>query len=242
MRVPAGGDGIIPDMSSGSSGEDPEAPALGVEVLDRALDGVAIARRSDHVIVYAIPALKALLGAGSKRLDAAISELSQEGLTEVVELAHPDLGAIRLIVVPRGTGRLAERAWRRDIRREMARARRRSWPLAVAAVALDAGGGTQPAANAWSTALRGEDSLTPHEAGVYLVVLPDCPVDAADRVAARIRDATPAPASASIGLAAWTPEEQLESLVSRALDALAKAQADGGNRTAVAPVSGASEA
>jgi len=56
-------------MSSGSSGVDPEAPALGVEVLDRVLDGVAIVRRSDHVIVYANPALKALLGAGSRSLD-----------------------------------------------------------------------------------------------------------------------------------------------------------------------------
>ena len=226
-------------MRSGPPGGNPEPPTLSVEVLDRALDGVAIVRRSDGTIIYANPALKALLATGSDELDTAISDLSQEGRTDAVELAHPELGAIRLIVVPRGTGRPAERAWRRDLRREIARARRRSWPLAVAAVALDAGGGTQRAAIAWSTALRGEDSLTPHEAGIYVVVLPDCSVDAAHRVAARIREATPAPATASIGLAAWTPEERLESLVSRALEALAQAQADGGNRTTVAPVSGA---
>jgi len=231
-----------PHVRSGSPGKGAAQDAPRVDVLDRALDGVAIVRQSDGTIVYANAALKALLGASPDELHAGVTELVQSGRTNAVELAHPDLGAIRLIVVPRDTRRSAERAWRRDLRRELARARRRSWPLSVAAVALDAGGGTQLAAAAWGTVLRGEDSLAPYEAGVYLIVLPDCPLEAADGVvAARIRQATPAPATASIGLAAWAVDEQLESLASRALEALARAQSAGGNQVAFAPVPGAGD-
>jgi PAS domain-containing protein len=223
-------------VSNGS----PERGAAGdrtvVDVLDRALDGVTIVRQSDGTIVYANIALKALLGASPGELKAGVSELVKSGRTSAVEVAHPDLGAIRLIVIPRDARRSMERSWRRDLRHELARARRRSWPLSVAAVALDAGGGTQLAAAAWGTALRGEDSLAPYEAGVYLIVLPDCPLESADSVvAARIREATPAPATASIGLAEWTFDEQLESLASRALEALASARSAGGDQVAFAP-------
>jgi hypothetical protein len=199
-------------------------------------------RESDGTIVYANVALEALLGASPDELNAGVTELVQSGRTSAVELAHPDLGAIRLIVVPRDTRRSGERSWRRDLRRELARARRRSWPLSVAAVALDAGGGTQLAAAAWGTALRGEDSLAPYEAGVYLILLPDCTLEAADRVvAARIGEATPVPATVSIGLAAWTADEQLESLLSRALEALARARSAGGDQVAFAPVPSAGD-
>jgi hypothetical protein len=213
-----------------------------VDLLDRTLDAVAIVRQSDGTIVYANLALKALLGASPDELNAGVAELVQSGRTNTVELAHPDLGAIRLIVVPRDTRRSAERSWRRDLRRELARARRRGWPLSVAAVALDAGGGTQLAAAAWGTVLRGEDSLAPYEGGVYLIVLPDCPLEAADSVvAARIREVTPAPATASIGLAAWVVDEQLQALAGRALEALAGARSAGGNQVAFAPVPGAED-
>jgi hypothetical protein len=229
-------------VSRGSPERRAAEDAHRLDVLDRALDAIAIVRQSDGTIVYANIALKALLGTSPHELNAGVSELVQSGRTNTVELAHPDLGAIRLIVVPRDTGRSAERSWRRDLRRELARARRRSWPLCVAAVALDAGGGTQLAAAAWGTVLRGEDSLAPYEGGVYLIVLPDCPLEAADGVvAARIRDATPAPATASIGLAAWVVDEQLEALAERALEALARARSAGGNQVAFAAVPGAAD-
>jgi hypothetical protein len=234
---------MIRHVRSGESEREGAEDAPRVDVLDRALDGVAIVRQSDGAIVYANVALKALLGATPEDLGAGVDGLVQSGRTSAVELAHPDLGAIRVIVVPRDASRSVERSWRRDLRRELARARRRSWPLTVAAVALDAGGGTQLAAAAWGTVLREEDSLAPYEAGVYLVVLPDCPLEAADSVVApRIRKATPAPATASIGLAAWAVDEQLESLASRALEALASARSAGGDQVAFAPVpAGASD-
>ncbi len=210
-------------------------PELHVEAIDRALDGVAIIRQSDGTIVYANEALESLLGPAAGQRDAAIAELVQSGRIDAVELAHPELGAIRLIVVPRDSTRAAERSWRRDLRRELARARRRSWPLTVAAVALDAGGSTRIAAAAWGAVLRAEDSLAPHSAGAYLLILPDCSLELAHAVAARIRAATPAPATASIGLATCAPDEQLESLVSRAFAALEKARAVGGNQVVSLP-------
>jgi PAS domain-containing protein len=203
-------------------------------VLDRALDGVAIVRQSDGAIVYANAALETRLGVGADQLHAAVAELVTGGRVDALELAHPDLGAIRLIVLARDARRSGERSWRRDLRRELARARRRSWPLCLAAVALDAGVGTQLAAAAWGTVLRGEDSLAAHEAGVYLVILPDCALEGARAVAGRIQEVTPPPATVSVGLAANAQGEQLDSLAARALDALARARAAGGDQVAIA--------
>ena len=210
-----------------------------VEMLDRALDGVAIVRQSDGALVYTNAALGMLLSTLSTEPQTAMAELLQSGRTEAVELAHPDLGALRLIVFPGDARRSAERAWRRDLARELGRAQRREWPVTVAAIALDAGGRPQLAAAAWSNVLRAEDSLTPHEGGAYLAVLPDCSCEHAPIVAARLGDATPAPATASIGIATWAPGESLESLVSRAVGALARAQAAGGHQTAADPAPGA---
>jgi len=206
-----------------------------LELLDRALDGIAIVQQSDGTLVYANPALKSLLGSGAEELEGALGEAVRSGRTDAIELAHPDFGALRLIIVPRGARRAAERPWHRDLRRELARARRRRWPLTVGAIALDAGGSTQTAAAAWASVLRDEDSVTPHEAGVYLLVLPDCPAEAAQTVAGRIRRATPAPATVSIGLAEWIAGEELESLVSRALGALADARVAGSDEAIIAP-------
>jgi hypothetical protein len=207
-----------------------------LELLDRSLDGIAVVQQSDGTLVYANPALKALLGSGPEELAGALGEAIGSGRTDAVDLAHPDFGALRLIIVPRDARRAAERPWHRDLRRELARARRRRWPLTVGAIALDAGGSTQVAAAAWASVLRDEDSVTPHEAGVYLLVLPDCSAEAAQRVVSeRVMRATPAPATASIGLAAWVTGEELESVVTRALGALADARAAGSNEAIIAP-------
>jgi PAS domain-containing protein len=209
-------------------------PSVRAEVLDRAIDGVAIVRQSDGAVVYANDALKELLGATPDELAATVKTLTRSGRTDAVELAHPDFGAIRLIVVPGDRRRSAERSWRRDLRRELARARRRSWPVTVAAIALDAGGSTLLASAAWGKVLRAEDSLAAHEDGAYLAVLPDCPLEATPAVTARIKGATPAPGKASIGIAAWVLDEPLESLATRAIDALAQARAAGGDQVAIA--------
>jgi hypothetical protein len=206
-----------------------------VAILDRLLDGIAIVRQSDGALVYANSALSTLLGVGTGELEGAVRELARSGRTNAVELAHPDLGLIRLIVVPRDAARAAEQAWRRDLRRELARARRRSWPLTVGAIALDAGGGTHAAATAWLKVLRAEDSLAHYEEGVYLIVLPDCPADSAPGVAARLAEATPAPATASIGFTTSTADEFLDAVVKRALAALVEARAAGRSQVVLAP-------
>jgi len=223
-------------VSGGDSSEGAAARSeRQLELLDRALDGIAVVQKSDGTLVYANPALERLLGCGTEELERALGEAVHGGRTDAIELAHPDFGALRLIIVPRDARRAAERPWHRDLRRELARAQRRRWPLIVGAIALDAGGSTQAAASAWAGVLRDEDSVTPHEAGVYLLVLPDCPAEAAQTVAGRVRRATPAPATVSIGLASWSAGEELESLVSRALGALADARATGGGEAVIAP-------
>jgi hypothetical protein len=185
--------------------------------------------------VYTNPALADLLGVDNNELEAAVAELVRSGRTNAVELAHPDLGLIRLIVVPRDVARAAERQWRRDLRRELARARRRGWPLTVGAIALDAGGGTYAAASAWGRVLRAEDSLTQYEEGIYLIALPDCAADVAPAVAARLAQATPAPGTASVGFTTAGPDERVDAVVKRALRALADARAAGSSQIVLAP-------
>jgi hypothetical protein len=185
--------------------------------------------------VYANKALRILLGAAPDEVEEAVAELVRGGRINAVELAHPEFGAIRLIVVPRDSTRAAERAWHRDLRRELARAQRRGWPVTVGAIAIDAGGSTRGAAAAWAKVLREEDSLATHEDGVYLAILPDCAAGAAAAVAERIRAASPAPATVSIGFTTWVAEEALESLVTRVLGALAEARDTGSNQVVIAP-------
>ena len=192
-------------------------------------------RHSDGALLYANPALIRLLGSEPYELEGAVAEVVRGGRTNVVELAHPELGMIRLVVVPRDSARAVERGWHGDLRRELARARRRGWPLTVGAIALDAGGSTQAAAVAWTAALRAEDGISAYEEGIYLIVLPDCPVDAASSVAARIREATPAPATVSIGFTACAPGDRIDAVVKRVLRALADARAAGSSQTVVAP-------
>ena len=192
-------------------------------------------RHSDGALLYANPALIGLVGSEPYELEGAVAELVRGGRTNVVELAHPELGMIRLVVVPRDSARAVERGWHRDLRRELARARRRGWPLTVGAIALDAGGSTRAAAVAWTAALRAEDGVSSYEEGVYLLVLPDCPADAAPTVAARVREATPAPATVSIGFTSCAPGDRIDTVVKRALRALADARAAGSSQTVVAP-------
>ena len=192
-------------------------------------------RHSDGALLYANPALSKVLGSEPYELEGAVAELVRGGRTNVVELAHPELGMVRLVVVPRDTARAAERRWHRDLRRELARARRRGWPLTVGAVALDAGGGTQAAAVAWANALRAEDGLSAYEEGIYLLVLPDCPAEATSSVAARLREATPAPATLSIGFTTCVLGDRVDAVTKRALRALADARAAGSSQTVIAP-------
>ena len=61
-----------PHVRSGSPGKGAAQDAPRIDVLDRALDGVAIVRQSDGTIVYANVALKALLGASPDELNAGV--------------------------------------------------------------------------------------------------------------------------------------------------------------------------
>jgi diguanylate cyclase (GGDEF)-like protein len=91
----------------------------------------------------------------------------------------------------------------------------------------------QGAAQAWSRTLRSHD-LVARYGGDEFAVLMCCPLDAATRVAERLRRAVPAGATASIGLAAWDGSEDDTSLTARADAALYEAKRAGRDRVVVA--------
>src|ERR1700726_1545973 len=96
--------------------ENPTQSQNHAEILDGLLDGIAIVRQSDAALLYANPALSSLLDAEPDELERAVAERIQSGRTSAVELAHPELGLIRLVVLPRNSARAAELAWRHDLR------------------------------------------------------------------------------------------------------------------------------
>ena len=138
------------------------------------------------------------------------------------------------------------RGWHEELDREMARARRRGTQLCVAMVDLDGFKGyndehghlagdslLQLTARSWSTALRATDLLARYGGDEFSVILPDCPQDEAVMVVERLRDATPGPATCSVGLACSDGAEATEVLVRRADSALYRAKRDGRNLTAI---------
>ncbi|MEZ5116838.1 MAG: diguanylate cyclase [Candidatus Nanopelagicales bacterium] len=91
------------------------------------------------------------------------------------------------------------------------------------------------AASAWRRQLRGDDVLARYGGEEFGVLLPGCGLGEARGVLERLRRATPAPATVSVGLAEWDGHEPPESLVARADAALYAAKAAGRDRVEVAP-------
>jgi diguanylate cyclase (GGDEF)-like protein len=141
---------------------------------------------------------------------------------------------------------------------EFAQARRRHSPLVVGVLDIDHfkrindlhghdGGDRVLRAfgGAATVALRGTDSLGRWGGEEFLLLLPDCPIDAACQVAERLRDSLatfPVPAetgaplrfSVSIGLATAGPDDgNLLAVLQRADSALYAAKAQGRNRVVV---------
>lgn len=142
------------------------------------------------------------------------------------------------------TGLPNRRALGEALLHEMARARRTGGRLGLAVLDLDhfkrindveghlAGDAVlRRAARAWSGQLRDADVLTRYGGEEFVVVLPDVPsVEQAAIAVERIRRATPAPTTASAGVALWDGAEDPASLLARADAALYRAKANGRNR------------
>jgi diguanylate cyclase (GGDEF)-like protein len=146
------------------------------------------------------------------------------------------------------TGLPNRRAWEIETAREITRARRERSRLCVALLDLDhfksyndrnghrAGDRLlSGAAVAWSEQLRAADVLARYGGEEFAVLLPGCgDADARDLVE-RLRAATPAPGTASAGIAAWDGTEPFADLLDRADAALYEAKASGRDRAILAP-------
>jgi diguanylate cyclase (GGDEF)-like protein len=147
------------------------------------------------------------------------------------------------------TGLPNRRMWEEHLPREMARARRDSTPLCVALIDLDefkayndrhghqAGDRLlRDAASEWRSRLRASDVIARYGGEEFGVLLPGCDLPAALDLLERIRTATPAPATCSIGVAVWDGGETARELLDRADRALYAAKRAGRDRTMLAAV------
>jgi diguanylate cyclase (GGDEF)-like protein len=145
------------------------------------------------------------------------------------------------------TGLPNRRSWFEELPRELARGRRYQHPVCVAMLDLDffkdyndrhghlAGDRLlKVAARAWRGALRETDRIARYGGEEFSVVLPDCTLEDAVELVARLRSTTPEGETCPAGVAEWNGEEPPESLVRRADAALYEAKRIGRDRVVVA--------
>jgi diguanylate cyclase (GGDEF)-like protein/PAS domain S-box-containing protein len=141
------------------------------------------------------------------------------------------------------TGLANRRLWDERIAVELARAQRYDRPLCIAALDLDRfkpyndAHGHQAgdvllceATAAWRGGLRGADLLSRWGGDEFALLLPDCDLDCAERIVARLQEVTPGGedgVGCSAGLVCWEVGESAERVVARADAALYAAKADG---------------
>jgi diguanylate cyclase (GGDEF)-like protein len=127
------------------------------------------------------------------------------------------------------TGLLNRRAWREELQREMARAKREQRPLCVAMLDVDGlkklndthghHAGDQllkQSAAAWSSALRPVDRLARYGGDEFAAILSGCRLDDAKKLANRLVEATPADHSFSVGIAEWDGTQDAHALMAEA--------------------------
>ncbi len=127
------------------------------------------------------------------------------------------------------TGLLNRRAWREELPREMARAKRERWPLCVAMLDIDGlkklndthghHAGDQllkQNAAAWSSALRPVDLLARYGGDEFAAVLTGCRLEDAQKLVDRLIDATPEDHSFSVGIAEWDGSQDVQALMAAA--------------------------
>jgi diguanylate cyclase (GGDEF)-like protein/PAS domain S-box-containing protein len=180
-----------------------------------------------------------------KRIYAAVKDVTARRLREderdqlletVEELARTD-GL---------TGVMNRATWRMQLAEEMVRSDRTGESVTVLMLDLDnfkrlndtaghAAGDRMLKActSGWLGALRSVDKLGRVGGDEFGVLLPDCDLEGARRVAQRVRATTPSTMTCSMGLARWDREEAAGGLLNRADEALYRAKRDGRDRLAV---------
>jgi diguanylate cyclase (GGDEF)-like protein len=127
------------------------------------------------------------------------------------------------------TGLPNRRAWREELPREMARAKRERWPLCVAMLDIDSlkklndthghNAGDQllkQNAAAWSSALRPVDLLARYGGDEFAAVLTGCRLDDAQKLVDRLIEVTPEDHSFSVGIAEWDGVQDVQALMAAA--------------------------
>ncbi len=127
------------------------------------------------------------------------------------------------------TGLPNRRAWREELPREMARAKRERWPLCVAMLDIDGlkklndtnghHAGDQllkQNAAAWSSALRPVDLLARYGGDEFAAVLTGCRREDAQKLVDRLIEATPEDHGFSVGIAEWDGVQDVQALMAAA--------------------------
>ena len=127
------------------------------------------------------------------------------------------------------TGVANRRRLEHDLARELSRARRERTPLCVVAIDLDdlkehndtyghAAGDRllRHVATTWSAALRATDVIARTGGDEFVLLLPDCPLETAERLIDELRHAVAARGSCSAGAAVWDGREPAADLLARA--------------------------
>jgi diguanylate cyclase (GGDEF)-like protein/PAS domain S-box-containing protein len=180
-----------------------------------------------------------------KRIYAAVKDVTARKLQE----AERDelLQAVEALARTDGlTGVMNRATWRTQLTDEIARAKRTKLPVSVLVLDLDnfktlndsrghAAGDRmlKACASGWLEALRDPDQLGRIGGDEFAVLLPDCDLDRARIVAERVRAATPAAATCSMGVAMWDGEETGDYFLQRADEALYRAKREGRDRLGV---------
>ena len=144
------------------------------------------------------------------------------------------------------TGLGNRRAWEDALPRQLALASRSQKPLCVAVIDVDgfkslndrdghlAGDRVlSEAAAAWAREVRASDMLARYGGDEFALLLPDCTIDRAMEIVGRLEQVCRG-VTFSTGVARWDGIEDVESLVSRADDALYLAKSQGGGRSVLA--------
>ncbi len=142
------------------------------------------------------------------------------------------------------TGLSNRRAWDEGLVRALAGAARTGSPLCLALLDLDglkayndahghqAGDALlKDAGAAWKLALRATDDVARIGGDEFAVLMPDCTIEQAARVIARVRAATPYDQACSAGIVCWDGAETLAALIGRADAALYGAKGTASTRS-----------
>jgi diguanylate cyclase (GGDEF)-like protein/PAS domain S-box-containing protein len=219
-----------------------------VELLE---DGEASGGDQDHVVER--PVLRGDVRLGTLRVTWADAVPGDEREL-LVEVLAAEVGAAverrRLLERLRDlartdplTGLANRRLWDERLGIELARAARYDRPLCLAAIDLDrfkpyndtyghqAGDALLKSATAsWRGVLRGPDLLARLGGDEFALLLPDCDLDCAQSIVARLQGVTPGGpegVGCSAGLVRWDPGESADTVTARADAALYAAKADG---------------